>query len=240
MSNLGEVLQETSADTIVELFIFDATTLGGGVFRFTTTAMSVDPNTGIPAPLPYDGVSYQYLPMESDGWEVTAQGTMPTPTVTVSRVNDIFQNLVVQYGDLLGCILYRIRTFATFLDNGATPDHTAYMMDTYRLERKATHTATQITWELSAILDQHGVQLPKRQALRNSCTHTYRAYDGNGGFNYTNASCPYTGTQYFDQAGNVTTVDKDKCGKRLSDCKLRFGATNQLPTRAFPGMIRLA
>ncbi|MGQ7245512.1 hypothetical protein ACUN9V_18890, partial [Salinicola sp. V024] len=49
----------------------------------------------------------------------------------------------------------------------------------------------------------------------------------------------YTGSACFDQQGDaVDDESKDVCGKRLSDCRVRFGANNPLPTRAMPGLAR--
>lgn len=59
----------------------------------------------------------------------------------------------------------------------------------------------------------------------------------NSGFDYTNVECPYTGTAMFDDHDNVTTDPKqDHCSKHLTGCVLRFGAGNELPFGAFPGV----
>ena len=77
------------------------------------------------------------------------------------------------------------------------------------------------------IYDPHsgGVKIPKRQILRDFCTHTYRLYDtGTGDFNYTNVTCPYTNPTYFyNRLGeHVTGPGDDKCGKQLRDCEMRY------------------
>ncbi len=45
----------------------------------------------------------------------------------------------------------------------------------------------------------------------------------------------------WDAKGNrVTDPTQDRCGKKLSDCRLRFGADPLgLPFGAFPGMMRI-
>ena len=50
------------------------------------------------------------------------------------------------------------------------------------------------------------------------------------------ADCGYAGPPVADIAGNpVAVAAQDVCGKQLSDCKLRFGATAVLPYGGFPG-----
>ena len=77
------------------------------------------------------------------------------------------------------------------------------------------------------------------------CTHRYRLWRPNdllpegGQFDYSCAECPYTGNNYFLKDGSTTTSPADDaCGKRLSDCKKRFGETAELPFGGFPGISR--
>jgi lambda family phage minor tail protein L len=53
---------------------------------------------------------------------------------------------------------------------------------------------------------------------------------------YRSAECSYTGSSYWNAADQVVgTLAADRCGKRLSSCKLRFGDTAELPFGSFPG-----
>ena len=89
-------------------------------------------------------------------------------------------------------------------------------------------------------MDYEGTYLPKGQVLRDTCTHIYRVYT-DGEFVYTNATCPYTGANYFKRDGSSTeTASEDVCGKKYSDCKLRYPLKSDvLPTRAFPNVARI-
>jgi lambda family phage minor tail protein L len=70
------------------------------------------------------------------------------------------------------------------------------------------------------------VRAPKRQCIANICQWVYRSTE-----------CGYTGSSYWDANDNVVgTLAADVCGKRLSSCKLRFGATSELPYGSFPGI----
>ena len=52
-------------------------------------------------------------------------------------------------------------------------------------------------------------------------------------------ACPYTGSACYTKNGETTTAANDDCGRRLSDCVLRFGQENPLPYGGFPGLARI-
>lgn len=229
---INETIQAFNADAIIELFTLDVTPIGGAVYRFTS-------NTDGGDAIYHDGNLYAPVPLEAEGFEQTSQGAYPTPKIRISNANPVINAAVNEYGGLEGAILTRLKTFAKFLDDGDTPDPSAHFgMDVYTVERKSSQNKVYIEWELSASIDQQGRHLPNRSILRNTCTHRYRYYDG-GDFDYTDVSCPYTGTSYFNENGvPVTNPADDECGRRNSDCRLRFGESGILPTRAFPGVGR--
>lgn len=102
--------------------------------------------------------------------------------------------------------------------------------DVYFIDRKATESKVMIEFELSASFDVAGVQLPRRFIIQNVCQWAYKG-----------AECSYTGTSYFDTSDQpVASSGQDVCGKRLSSCKARFGAYNELPYGGFPasGLVR--
>lgn len=186
----------------------------------------------------FGGVSYIPLPVESEGWEQTGEGKLPRPLIRVSNVTGVLQALTVANNDLVGWILQRRRTFYQYLDGGSSPDSTAqFPVDEYIIDRKTKQNAFIIEWELVAALDIENIYIPRKQAL-STCTHRYRHYTGSA-FNYTDVTCPYTGSTYFTDAG-ATTNDpaEDNCGRHLRDCKLRFGTTAILPYEGFPNIKR--
>lgn len=230
-ASVARVAQGLEADQIVHLYELDASSLGGGVYRFTSSAEET-------APVSFGGNEYAPVPIETDGWEMTSQGTLPRPTIKVANVNGAFSAAVNEFGDLVGCVFRRIRTFRRFLDGEADADSSAHFpIDIYRVEQKTNQNRVYIEWTLAAAFDQQGRKLPGRQVLQSACTHVYRRWTGTA-FDYSSATCPYTGDDCFDTTGAATTEANDKCSKRLqSGCIKRFG-TSGLPTRAFPGVGR--
>ena len=78
--------------------------------------------------------------------------------------------------------------------------------------------------------------------MRDYCSFIYRRWNADTGAWDVDMydPCPYAAAAMFDRKGKaVTDPAEDVCGKRIRDCKLRFGENGRLPTRAFPGVGRV-
>ena len=92
------------------------------------------------------------------------------------------------------------------------------------IDRKSSENRIAVEFELASKLDLPGVKIPKRQLIGNICQWAYRS-----------GECGYTGSSYWDVNDNSeSSLANDRCGKRLSSCKLRFGNDNPLPFGSFP------
>jgi lambda family phage minor tail protein L len=239
--SLPAASQDLSLTAKVTLFRLDATSVGAAVYYFTPTAMSGGNS------VTFGGQVYQAVDITMDGFEVNAGGVLPTPKMQIANSDLFIQSLVNQFGDLAGCEIRRVRTFGRFLDGQPDADPTAFIgPDVFRVERKSDENPVYIEWELSAAIDQEGKMLPGRQFLRDICMRRYRHYNPTAsnaaadGYVYpTIFPCKYTGSNAFDELGNPALPANDKCGRRLSDCKLRFRLEGGLPTGAFPGIGRV-
>jgi lambda family phage minor tail protein L len=175
------------------------------------------------------------LPVEFDGLEMSSTGQLARPKIRVGNVNKDFLALIRTSNQLLGSTVKRRRTFAKYLDNGTDPSSDAiFPEDIYVIERLTKMDKSMIEWELKAEIDLENVFLPKRQVL-DLCSHIYRSWNETA-FDYTNATCPYTGTNYFDLEDTICLNSEDICSKKLNACQLRFGTNAQLPYRGFPGV----
>ncbi len=233
---IAAAAQQPAPGTRIELFELDLNPVGvAAVFYFVPQT-----NTGGSGPLSFGGQLYTPMPIEADGFKITGQGQLPRPTLSVANVVPALQTYVRNYQDLLGAVLTRRRTYRQYLDDGSDPDPDAQMPpDVFEVRRKTHQDKQAITFELAAHMDVTGKRLPGRQIIRDVCTHTYRLWDA-GAFDYSRATCPYTGTDYFTADGNIAAAAADDaCGRKLSDCKLRYPGNQPLPTRAFPGVARV-
>lgn len=234
MVTIHQTAQSLNPGEYVSLFRLDATSVGGAMFYFVQGRVEG-------AEVKHDGIIYQPADVEFEGFEVSGQGALPTPTIRLANSDGLIQSAINTFGDLLGCEVRRIRTFRQHLDDGSDPDPTAiFGPDIFKVERKTTENSVFVEWELSAAIDQEGKKLPGRQVIRDTCLARYRAYNVNTGkFDYTRAICPYTGSKYFDKQNTPTTADKDQPSRTVTCCKLRFGENNPLPFGGFPGVGRV-
>ncbi len=225
--------QRLSGESLVSLYTIDATEIGAGVYRITNYTESDG------SPIRFGGLEFTPIPLQTEGWELISEGSMPRPVMRVSILSPVFNALIRGYDNGVGAVVMRQRTFARFLDGHEDADSTAqFSVDIYRINEKKDESAGVIEWELASFFDVEGAKIPARQILRDTCTHTYRRWDGYA-FDYSKATCPYTASRYYMKNGNATSnPSEDSCGKHLSDCKLRFGMSQPLYTRAFPGVGR--
>jgi len=225
--------QKPDVGELITLYQLDATHVGASSIWYFTQAVK---DTG---PVFFNSQEYTPIDIKAEGFDVSTGGTLARPKLAVSNVDSTLASEIIEYNDLLGCKLIRIRTLSKYLDGEPAADPTVeFPRDVYTIHQKVIQNKQIVQWELAAKIDMNNLKIPRRQILRDTCTHTYRYYSS--GFVYTNISCPYTGSSYFTFDGTPTTnADEDVCGRKLSDCKLRYPlTTDQLPTRAFPMVAR--
>jgi lambda family phage minor tail protein L len=227
--------QQEAVGELVTLYVLDCSDIGGSTYRFTNmTSVS----GGVYSAVVFQGQTYYPVDIEAKGFEYTGDGQLPRPTLKLNSRETTIKAAISTYDDLLGSVVYRKRTFKKYLDNQPDADSTAeFPIDIYIIEKKLVQNNIYVEFELSAYMDHTGKKIPGRTVIKSTCTHTYRYWNGSS---FTYGSCPYDGANYFERDGTPTVnEDEDKCGKRLSDCELRFGENNPLYTRAFPGVGRL-
>lgn len=215
---------------LITLYALDTTMFPGGQIFYFTSATDADTD------IKWDGLDFAPLPMEASGFEMTTKGAFPQPNVSISNIFGAGNLLLASYRGLVGAKLTRVLTLRRFLDDGATPIPGAYISrEVFVVAQKTSHNASTITFKLATQMDQEGTQLPRRQILRDVCSHTYRIWRGSG-FDYSQASCPYSGNPAFDINNRPTDWPHDQCSRNLDGCNLRFPFHAPLPARFFPGV----
>ena len=226
--------QSLTPGDLVALYIIDLTPIGvNQQFAFTAEA---DKARG---PVQFRGITYTPLDVKAEGFELTGQGAMPRPRITVSNATRLMSSASRLYQDLVRARLRRITTFAQFLDGAPSASaEAAWAEDVYRFDQKTRHTKRVIEWTLASDMDQEGRELPAREIVKTVCTWRYRRWDATAGvFIYDRVKCPYTGGQSYDSDGNPTTPENDFPSRHVETCcKVRFGQHAQLPFGGFPGV----
>ena len=123
----------------------------------------------------FGGLPYVPIPYQSSGFAISNEGVLPNPQLTMSNVGLEPTALVNGFDDLLGARVVRRRVLAKHLDNGSDPDvNNRWPDETWFVQRKVTENKMLVTFELSTPFDLDGVTIPKRRALRRSCTNSSR------------------------------------------------------------------
>jgi lambda family phage minor tail protein L len=228
-------LQAIAPSAVIELFELELNATQHGVadtYRFHA-GTSLNSN----GELIWNGQSYLRFPIEAEGFAYEGKGTLPRPRIRCSNILGTITALLLSLPKgLEGAKVTRIRTLARYLDAVnfpgnvnpyGTPDPTAeFPREIYYIDRKAAETRDVVEFELAAAFDLAGVRAPKRQCISNICQWVYRSTE-----------CGYAGGSYFNENDQpVATAGADVCGKRLSSCRARFGATAELPFGSFPGI----
>lgn len=180
----------------------------------------------------FNGKTYAPTPIEIEGFEMSAKGTLPRPTMRIANVAGSISALLLLYNPLQAR-LKRIRTCKKFLDaanfsSGTNPtaDPDARFQDEfYYIDRVSKETPQLVEFELTSKLELSTLALPGRQVVEH-CPWVYRGVE-----------CGYKGKTYFNAADEKLTKNQaalDVCGKRRSSCKARFG-DKPLPHGGFPG-----
>ncbi len=215
---------------LVDLFVLDLNAIGVGVVYYFYAGLDTDLT-----PIRFQGQDYAAWPIQIDGLEKRGTGAEHRPKLAVSNFGGIITADLALHDDLVGALIKRRRTFAQYL-NTETPDTSAYAEELFFIEQKNNENPLLVEFELASAMDFTDKQLPGRTAIANSCPWQYKTtLNGSG--------CGWPGSdsnKWFDRSGTqVFTEAEDVCGKRLTDCKLRFGADQPLDFGGFPSLGRI-
>ena len=203
-----------SPSSLVQMFEVDLSAIGLSTNEFTQSEIDQQISTIFRfhnsvklsnSSLYWQGKEFVAAPINVEGFETTAKGTLPTPKLSLTVSDEgipqlaIFKNRLLQLGDITGAKVTRIRTMAKFLDasnfldtvlpEGFSPDpNQEFPRDIFYIDRKSNENKNIIEFELGSILDVENSKLPGRIVVTNSCPFVYR---GNGCFyEYSNRRNP--------------------------------------------------
>lgn len=227
MSDIESDVQQLEPGPLLEFWELDATSIGGGIVRFQGQQ---------DGKVWWQGVDYDAWPINGEGFARTAE-QQPSPKLQVGNVNRSITLLCQLFDDLVGAKITRRRTFAKYIDAVNFPDGNAdadpakeFPPEVWFIERKASESIEAVEFDLASALDFLGVKLPRRQIIANQCPFVYRG-----------PLCNYTGGPVADELDQPTSDPLlDKCGHRLSSCKLRDWPDDVLNYGGFPaaGLVR--
>ena len=244
--------QKLSVTGLVTLYELDATKLGAGIMRwhghmsyedwkylfkfankseFTDSAYRIT-NTGtediVRRDIIWQGQTYSPIPIQTDGLEMRGDGKASAPSLSLANnlngIQGAISALCLRHDDFAGARLTVINTMAKYLDAANFTDGNPQAANEYRkqlwfVEQKTSENASAVTFELSNPVDFEGARIPSRE-ITSFC---HWAVHGR----YRGSECKYMCTARFTEDGTPTTNPAlDKCGGRLSDCRLRNNEKN--------------
>jgi lambda family phage minor tail protein L len=153
----------------------------------------------------WQGIEYLPLPVETEAFEITANGELPRPKIKISNKDYFITDLLNKYQDLQFAKLIRKRTFVKFLDNanfdGGNPwgeaDASAEIStDTYLIGQKTAENKLFVEFELTSPLDLENFEVNNRLILARYCSWYYRG-----------AGCNYEGPPLETEEGERLIIN---------------------------------
>lgn len=177
MTDIRTELVSLSPSAIIELFqLTMPADSGGDTYYFHAGVNEFKGN------VVWNGVEYLAFPIEAQGFSLSGKGEVARPKLKVANLTSFIRGLVLNFDDLVGARVTRIRTFkkfldaANFTDGNSTADATRELSrDVYYIDRKTNETKDVLEFELSSPWDLENVQLPRRQIFSNLCAWRYRS-----------------------------------------------------------------
>lgn len=169
--DLSQLIGLDDLDAIIELWVLDLRLLDPTQPLFYFSNWSQEDGVGAM----FGGIEYVPMPVRAQGFEINSSSAPSEPTLTVSNVGLTWTGLINRWDDLIGCKLIRRRVLRRYLDDGATPSVTgAWPDEPWFIEQKQSENKMMVTFALSTAFALDDVKLPKRLALRYTCSWTYR------------------------------------------------------------------
>lgn len=100
-------------------------------------------------------------PVAISGLETTSDGSFSRPRLDIANIDKFFGKLSFSFGDLVGCKVKYIQTFADYLESGIT-----FPERVFTIGKKISHNVKGISFELRYPLDTERGFMPKNQILR--------------------------------------------------------------------------
>ena len=196
---IASSLLELQPTAIIELFLLYFNTVDNPNAFIAFHGGSVY-NKGIV----WQGVEYLPIPVETDGFEVNANGQLARPKIRISNKDYFATDLLINNDDLQFAKVIRKRTFIKYLDDvnfdGGNPwgqaDASAELSnDTFVIGQKTAENKVFIELELTSPLDLENFEVNNRLIMSRYCSWHYR---GNG--------CNYKGIPIATEIGESLTV----------------------------------
>ena len=156
---------------------------------------------------PYTARTYIAFPIMMDGVDLSADGAINRPTLTVANVANTFSSAIgdIKAEDLVGERLTKRTTLKKYLvgESGDTSPSIEFPIRKFILDRISGENNVSVSYELAAPYDLSGITLPNRKVIGKYCSWQYQGYglSEKGGCIWSKDSV----VSYSDGSGGVNT-----------------------------------
>ena len=259
---LAEELLKLAPTAVIDLFEVELTQAVNDV---NETLRYHAGKNGLTEDLKFGEKIYSAVPIEIDGFEFSAKGTLPRPTMRVANVNNAISNLIALRNPLAAKVR-RIRTFAKFIDTTnfsagslfapdqdvadvlVTEGSDSFIMETFNDTADSDAKIVE-TWYIDRVSSENQQFVEFELAPKLDLTNIAlprRTVEEFCPWKYRQTECGYKGDSCFTvddiaipESDKVVDEDgivtNDICGKRVSSCQARFGQNEELPFGGFYG-----
>jgi lambda family phage minor tail protein L len=181
----------------------------------------------------WQGVQYIPIPVETEGFGIFGDGTLPRPKIKVSNNNKIVTYFLGKYKDFKNAKVFRKKVFVKHLDDvnfdGSNPfglanSDSEISEEKYYIGQKVQETKSLVEFELNLPLDLDNFDVNHRTVNAKYCYWQYRGLgcrykglpiekedgdaftDGNGDFVSLNVDEEFESEQYFYQPDTSYSV----------------------------------
>jgi lambda family phage minor tail protein L len=179
MADIKSEVVKLNPSAIIELFQLQMPPEAGGDTYYFHNGVNMFKNSVV-----WQGVTYLMFPIEAEGFSLTGRGEIPRPKLKVANLTNFIRGLVIDFDDLIGAKVTRIRTFSRFLDavnftdGNTSADPTRELSkDEYYIDRKTNESKSVLEFELASPWDLENIKLPRRQIFANLCAWKYRGIE---------------------------------------------------------------
>ena len=156
---------------------------------------------------PYTARTYIAFPIMMDGVDLSADGAINRPTLTVANVANTFSSAIgdIKAEDLVGERLTKRTTLKKYLvgELGDASPSIEFPLRKFILDRISGENNVSVSYELAAPYDLSGITLPNRKVVGKYCSWQYQGYglSEKGGCIWSKDSV----VSYSDGSGGVNT-----------------------------------
>jgi lambda family phage minor tail protein L len=131
----------------------------------------------------WQGISYQPVPIEVEGFEINGNGQLSRPKIRIANVDYLITSLLQNNEDLIYGKVVRKRTFLKYIDDinfdGGNPfgeaDQSAEIAEEeYLISQKTSENKLYVELELTSPLDLDNYEVNNRVILGKYCSWLYR------------------------------------------------------------------